>query len=189
MVHTKSSEGKKLKPRGRPFPKGNKRGKLEDNVLDAPGCESSLIGAVIAPEPQSLNGEAANGLVVENLHEVEGMIMPIDETKPVHYEESPNIGCIEPGTEIQVESLLPQPMPIGEPVEVTDKTTPANQVIDTIEFTKGNDKLTIVLSKKHNRMFRVQVFLNGTTEMRPGTYTGASPAMSFWNLLKGSLNG
>lgn len=188
MVHTKSSEGKKLKPRGRPFPKGNKRGKLEECVLDASGCESGFNGAVIAPEPQSLIVEAANSVVVENLNEVEGKIMPIDDTKPIQGEES-NIGCEEPGSEIEVESMIPQPIAIPLEGAETTKQTPANEVIDTIEFTKGKDKLTIVLSKKHNRMFRVQVFLNGTTEMRPGTYTGASPAMSFWNLLKGSLNG
>jgi hypothetical protein len=119
-----------------------------------------------------LNGEAANGLIIENLHEVEGKIMPIDDTKPIRYEDH----------------TIP---PINEEIEQEEgqKAVPGNQVIDTIEFTKGNDKLTIVLSKKHNRMFRVQVFLNDTTEMRPGTYTGASPAMSFWNLLKGSLKG
>lgn len=189
MVHTKSSEGKKLKPRGRPFPKGNKRGKLEKCILDASGCESSVSGAVIAHEPQSSIVEPANGIVMENLHEVEGKIMPIDETKPVRYEDNTIGRVIEPVDSIPLNVSIPQQMSEGVEVEEGQKITPANQVIDTIEFTKGKDKLTIVLSKRHNRMFRVQVFLNDTTEMRPGTYTGASPAMSFWNLLKGSLNG
>lgn len=56
--------------------------------------------------------------------------------------------------------------------------------VDAIEFTNGKNTLKIVLSKKHNRMYRVQVFLNNTMEIRPATYTGYAPASTFWGFLK-----
>lgn len=56
--------------------------------------------------------------------------------------------------------------------------------VDSIEFTNGKNTLKIVLSKKHNRMYRVQVFLNNTMEIRPATYTGYAPASTFWGFLK-----
>lgn len=34
MVYSNDSERQKNKPRGRPFPRGNKRGKLENEILD-----------------------------------------------------------------------------------------------------------------------------------------------------------
>ena len=33
-------------------------------------------------------------------------------------------------------------------------------------------------------MYRVQVFLNNTMEIRPATYTGYAPASTFWGFLK-----
>ena len=56
--------------------------------------------------------------------------------------------------------------------------------VDQIEFVNGKNTLKIVLSKRHNRMYRVQVFLNDTMEIRPATYTGFSPASTFWGFLK-----
>jgi hypothetical protein len=56
--------------------------------------------------------------------------------------------------------------------------------VDSIEFTNGKNTLKIVLSKRHNRMYRVQVYLNSTMEIRPATYTGYAPASTFWGFLK-----
>jgi hypothetical protein len=56
--------------------------------------------------------------------------------------------------------------------------------VDSIEFVNGKNTLKIVLSKKHNRMYRVQVYLNNTMEIRPATYTGYAPASTFWGFLK-----
>lgn len=61
------------------------------------------------------------------------------------------------------------------------------ETIEEVDFLKGNDKLTIRFSKKHNRMFRIQIFLNNEIEVRPVTYTGARTGYSFWNLLKGAM--
>lgn len=60
-------------------------------------------------------------------------------------------------------------------------------LIDSVEFLKGKNKLTIRFSKRNNRMFRIQVFLNDKHEVRPVTYTGSSTGYAFWNLLKGAL--
>jgi hypothetical protein len=60
-------------------------------------------------------------------------------------------------------------------------------LIETLNFKNGENTLSIRFSKKHNRMFRIQIFLNDKTEIRPVTYTGASTGYGFWNLLKGSL--
>lgn len=67
-----------------------------------------------------------------------------------------------------------------------DKKKPL-ETIEEIDFFKGNDRLTIRFSKKHNRMFRIQIFLNNEIEVRPVTYTGARTGYSFWNLLKGAM--
>jgi len=56
--------------------------------------------------------------------------------------------------------------------------------VEAIEFTNGKNKLKILLSKKHNRMYRVQIFLNDSVEIRPATYTGFAPASTFWGFLK-----
>lgn len=60
-------------------------------------------------------------------------------------------------------------------------------LIESIQFKNGENTLTINFSKKHNRMFRIQVFLNDKYEVRPVTYTGSSTGYAFWNFLKGAL--
>ena len=62
------------------------------------------------------------------------------------------------------------------------------ELIDEIEFVNGNNTLKIKLRRKsNNRMFRIQIFLNEDTEVRPVTYTGSRTAYSFWDLLKGAI--
>ena len=61
-------------------------------------------------------------------------------------------------------------------------------LIESIDFKNGENTLSIRFSKRHNRMFRIQVFLNNKNEIRPVTYTGASTGYSFWALLKGAMN-
>jgi hypothetical protein len=71
--------------------------------------------------------------------------------------------------------------------DAEDEESKADEIVDQIEFKNGSNILKIIFKKKHNRMFRIQIFMNETTEIRPVTYTGAMTAKSFWNLLKGSL--
>lgn len=61
------------------------------------------------------------------------------------------------------------------------------ETIETLNFKKGDNVLSIRFSKRHNRMFRIQIFLNGELEIRPVTYTGSRTGNAFWNLLKGAL--
>ncbi len=74
--------------------------------------------------------------------------------------------------------------------EKTEDSTPKEEpfeLIEKIEFRNGENTLTLRYSKKYNRTFRLQIFLNDNTEIRPITYTGISTGNAFWNLIKGSL--
>lgn len=71
--------------------------------------------------------------------------------------------------------------------EIKKDDTKKFEIIEKIEFKNGENILSIRFSKKNNRMFRIQVFLNDEFEIRPVTYSGSSTGISFWNLLKGSL--
>lgn len=76
---------------------------------------------------------------------------------------------------------------IGAPPEGLGKEDPTTKIIDSVSFLNGKNNLKIVLSQKKNRTFRIQIFLNDTQEIRPITCSGNSTALTFWNLLKGSL--
>lgn len=140
MVHNDINEGKKPRSKGRPFTKGNIKGKPRDEILAPTGHQIGVGGEVIAPDTQS------------------SILEPLIES-------------------IQEETTTEPPkIALAEPVP-----------IDSLEFKHNENILKIVLSRKHNRMFRVQIFLNESIEIRPTTYTGSAPAMAFWNLLKNSL--
>lgn len=163
MVHKDISEGHKLKPRGRPFPKGNKQGKLKNDLLAPSGLESGDERGVIAPDPQSLNGG------------------PLNEQNGIELQLSKE--AVETVNKIIKESMDSQ----AEQVPAIEEDTKSLELIESIEFKNGENTLTIRFSKKHNRMYRIQVFLNNQTEVRPVTYTGANTGYAFWNLLKGAL--
>jgi O-acetylhomoserine/O-acetylserine sulfhydrylase-like pyridoxal-dependent enzyme len=77
---------------------------------------------------------------------------------------------------------------LKENMETTKQEEPkALELIETMQFMDGPNKLEIRFSKRHNRMFRIQIFLNDEIEIRPVTYTGTSTGHSYWNLLKKSL--
>jgi hypothetical protein len=83
---------------------------------------------------------------------------------------------------------VPLPIPTTEIVEnVPIEDSKANVLVDCLEFKSGENILKINLYKKHNRMFRIQIFLNESTEIRPSTYAGGNPALCYWKLLKNSL--
>lgn len=56
-------------------------------------------------------------------------------------------------------------------------------LIDFVDIEDGKNKIRITLTKQKNRMFRMQIYLNGV-EVRPSTFNGTAPAMSYWNLFK-----
>ena len=98
-----------------------------------------------------------------------------EETKPK--EEIPEMK--QSPNKIETITTLPEP--------IISEFAQTSSAIDSMEFKNGENTLTIKLIKKDNRAFRIQVFLNDTTEIRPVTYAGLSTALTVWNLLKGSL--
>ena len=154
----------KLKPRGKPFPKDNVRGKPKSKALVPSGRESSVEGGVVAPEPQSS--------IVEPLIE-ESTVLNLLPTLVMNTTDQ----ILKENMETPIE---PEIKPVAE--EVKDL-----ELIESLDFINGPNKLSIRFSKKHNRMFRIQVFLNDDNEIRPVTYSGATTGMAFWKLLKGVL--
>lgn len=155
MVHEDIIERRKAKPRGRPFQKGHKKGKVDGEIVDASGRETSVSGGVIAPHEESLILEP----VIKNLG-------------------------TNPPTNKEVEQVVKKMIE-----ESSSEVAPSkeDEVIESINFMNGDNKLEIRFSKRHNRAFRIQVFLNGETEIRPVSYTGSATGLTFWNLLKGAM--
>lgn len=60
-------------------------------------------------------------------------------------------------------------------------------LIDSMEFKRGSDTISINLIKKRNRMYSIKVMLNNRIEIRPATYQGSSAANTFWQLLTGEF--
>ena len=143
MVHEDSSYGKKLKPRGKPFPKGNRRGSLEENLLASTRHKDGDVGSDVEIDEVNTNTTNTNNEFNDSKDSINN-----DSSHSFKEEE---------------------------------------ELVDSIEFKNGENKLTIKFIKKSNRMFRLQVYLNDKIEVRPVTYTGSSTGYSFWNLLKGSL--
>ncbi len=167
MVHKEPSEGKQYKPRGRPFPKGNKRGKLENKVLASSGRESGIEGGVIAPALESAIVDPANDGILAQLPK---LVMEITDNTLKE--------CMETKEEVK---------PIEEVKEESKKEVDELEIVETVDFKNGENILSLRFSKLHNRSFRIQVFLNNENEIRPVTYTGARTGYAFWNLLKGAL--
>jgi len=155
MVHTENSERKKGKPRGRPFPPNNKRGKLKNDVLVSKGPSNGDERGDVAP--------VLNQSIVE-----------------------PEIN--EKSTIENVDELLANG--VNEVITENTKTEnpkQSNEIVDRIQFENGENTLDILLIKLPNRLYRIQIFLNGKTEIRPVTYTGNSAASAYWNLLRDKL--
>lgn len=167
MVYSNTISGK-AKPRGRPFQKGNKS-KPINATLDASGRESGDKGGVIAPSVNSAN------------------IGPVNDES--------GIFCQLPKEVMEtVDKLIKESMekPKDEQGEYVDFPKEIDgkkdlELIESVNFKNGENTLSIRFSKKHNRMFRIQVFLNDNLEIRPVTYTGANTGYTFWNLLKGAF--
>ena len=170
MVHQEPSEGKKYKPRGRPFPKGNKRGKLENEVLATPGHASGVEGGIVAPP---LNSSIVEPLIEESsvLNLLPTLVMNITDQILKENMESNQIEEVEPVKE----------------EEAKKKEGEELVIVETVDFKNGENTLSLRFSRLHNRSFRIQIFLNNENEVRPVTYTGARTGYAFWNLLKGAL--
>lgn len=149
------------KPRGKPFPKGHKKGSHDIKEELASGLATSNEGGIVVPSPQLLNVEA------------------IEEPKSVLYELPRLISET-------IEHNLKEPM--NNTQEVKEEESKQDlELIEKIDFFNESNKLSIIFSKKPNRMYRVQLMLNDEHEVRPVTYSGTSTGTAFWNLLKGVM--
>jgi hypothetical protein len=178
MVHSDSSEGKKRKPRGRPFTSHNNPSKLKGKILDTQRHNVSDEGGIIALLPKSPHLDTLK----EGYDEMEKNLV-----KAI----SDNV-AVPPEVVAHYAKNLLSPTPsildnLSASKDVVKEEVSEGEIIDSIEFKKGSNTLKIVFKKQHNRSFRIQIFMNEETEIRPVTYTGSSTASSFWNLLKGSL--
>ncbi len=63
-------------------------------------------------------------------------------------------------------------------------------LVDQIEFTdeQGNN-LKLRFMRLSTRLYRMQVLLNDSVEIKPVTYSGSAMGNNYWNLLKGIING
>lgn len=167
MVY-KLSPDAKSKPRGKPFPKNNVFGKPKNTISDPARHTISNEGAVVAPLSNSEVLEPKNEGI---LHKLPGLVM---DALDKHLEE-----CMETTQNEEVECA-------EKPQKDLEALLPL-ALLETMDFKNGENKLSIRFSKKNNRMFRIQIFLNDEDEIRPVTYNGSSTAYGFWNLLKKSL--
>lgn len=158
MSHIESSTGTQNKTRGRPFVKGHKRGKSDCKILDNSGHALRDRRETVEPNRVKFN---------KNLPEQEdsGNI------------DIPDIVMKKLCNQFEEATSIPQNAEKEENIGVLEK----------IEFTNGENKLSIVFSAINHRKFKIQVFLNEDTELRPVTYQGSRSATSYWNLLKGVL--
>ena len=139
--------------------------------MDPSGRESGNKRGIVAPITKSAIVEPVNDKE-SVLHQLPKLVM---ESIDNHLKE-----CMTTPTENLEEKSIESP---SKEIDVTKEL----ELIETLDFKNGENSLSIRFSKKHNRMFRIQVFLNGVSEIRPVTYTGASTGYGLWNLLKGSL--
>lgn len=157
IIERRNEEAKK-KPRGKPFPKGHKKGSHDIADKSSSGLEISDEGGVIDPSPQEVKAEDLNRH--ENvLSQIPKLVM---ETIDHNLKEAMNT-----------------------PQQIKEETLKDLELVESVDFMNGPNKLSLRFSKKHNRMYRIQIFLNDEHEVRPVTYSGASTGTTFWNLLKG----
>jgi hypothetical protein len=177
----------KLKPRGKPFPKDNFRGKPKGKVLAAPRCESGVEGGIVVPSLESTMQHCANaesgGFIDVPQEFVEAIINNLKEPMNIT-DEILKENMNTPNKIATRESVIKLEETKVDPVTEEAKEL---ELIESLDFMNGPNKLSIRFSKKHNRMFRIQIFLNDEHEVRPVTYSGASTGVTFWNLLKGVL--
>jgi hypothetical protein len=177
MVYKNDSEGKK--PRGRPFQKGHTIRRTKNTLNNASGHSISDEGGVVASSTESAIVEPVKDSV---LYQLPKLVMDItDQTLKE---------CMET-TQLEKETdCTPSQEKESECVEITQKETSDTSpvtLIESMDFTNGENKLSIRFSKKNNRMFNIKILLNEENEIRPVTYNGSGTAYGFWNLLKKSL--
>lgn len=151
---------KKGKPRGKPFVKKGER-KMVSETMDVEGYTGCDQGEVI---------------VSPFLH---------THLEPIKPEEN-NILDMHKMVSEAVDSAIKEAIGIPQKNQMDTGATQAG-LVEKMDFSMGENILSIHFSRKDNRMYTIKVFLNDEQEIRPVTYNGSSTACAFWNLLKRSL--
>jgi hypothetical protein len=178
----------KAKPRGRPFQKGGKNASspvsLNSEKADYIDIGEKFMNAV---NIQILKGEKKipSDRLPKNKEEY-GVLALKQNIKTCSNEKDSYINAAEKFINDLHNQILTESIEIEEK-EINKEKTKDLEMIESIDFKNGENTLSIRFSKRHNRMFRIQVFLNNENQIRPVTYTGASTGYAFWNLLKGAL--
>lgn len=158
MVSQQFDEGNKPK-RGRPFKKGNQEFKKRKNT------RKDLVDSGL---------ESGNeGGVVSLTPEIE----QVEDKSILHLLPSLVMDTLDHNLKEAMET----------PAEPKEEKEGDIKTIETMDFKNGENTLSIRFSAVNNRRYRIQVFLNDDTEVRPVTYQGSSSGYSFWKLLKGAL--
>lgn len=166
MVHSELSKREGSKSRGRPFLKGNVKGKLGNAILDATGRESGNNRETIAPTPEELNQ-----VYIKRPAEANGYI-----AVEVVYEGTPK----EP--ESLPDEVKGATLTAGEGISLPQQQ--ALLLVDAIEFTNGENKLKIVLLQKGTRLMQCKVLLNDTIEIKSATFVSKSMASTYFEMLR-----
>jgi hypothetical protein len=95
--------------------------------------------------------------------------------RPRKTEAAPNREYVQPMPDCVTISC-----PAQEPAKPEEER--AEELIKSICVEDGKNKIEITLAKSANRMYRMEFFINGLN-FKPSTFSGATPAMNFWNLL------
>ena len=173
MEHEGNSEKRKNKPRGRPFAKGANGRKPKDSVLAPTGHETSDGGTNIVLPPNFGKVDVSN---------TELFLLPVSLTQQVNDELYSTLANINDNLRKENMEIINSMTP-----EFKIKEEEVLELEDFLEFKRGDDVLSIKFSKKSNRKYVIQIFLNGNMEIRPAIYTGSITGKSFWNMLKSTL--
>ena len=76
---------------------------------------------------------------------------------------------------------------VANEIEVQKSDKKNNKIMEKLDFLLGENILSICLICQENKVYRLQIFMNDSTEIRNVTYPGNSSAYAYWNLLKGSM--
>lgn len=140
------------KARGRPFVKGNVKGKPPEELM------------------------------IEDTQEKEEAICAVEDefTKETSFEKiTHSIPPSQPKKRQKKESKQTELKKEDNEVNLN------SELVESLDFFDGENKLSIRLLKTPNRLYKINVILNDKLEIRPTTYPGAVAGVSYWNLLKG----
>lgn len=183
MVFKRVSKGEQPKARVSTKTRNDKQGKPATKVLDDTRSKSN--DKRVKPDDSVSFG---NYKVVEKKEKPSAAKKSVEVESKVEKKVVFEIDPYKEPEKKPSESTTNQMKKLDELIEISADDDPnAFLKLDSIEFKNGKNTLSIRFSKKHNRMYKVQVFLNEKHEVRPTTHNGYGIAHSFWEMLKDNL--